>query len=142
MEIYRSGKGIFVVLKKGEMLMESITDACKKIGIDSGFVSGIGAIEDVLLGAFNTEKREYIKKEFSGSHELLSLTGNISKKGNGEYVVHLHCIIGDEDMKVYGGHLFNARVSVTCEIFIHIEDFGLIRRMDSETGLFLIKKEE
>ena len=141
MDIYKSRKGIFIVLKKGEMLTESIKEACKDTMIKAGYISGIGAIEDILIGAFDMEKRAYIKKRFSETHELLSLSGNISRKDNGECVLHLHCVIGDEKMHVYGGHLFNARVSVTCEIFIHPEELPLIRRIDNETDLYLIKKE-
>ena len=142
MEIYGSGHGFFVVLKKGEEILSSLKEFCISQNIDSGFISGIGAIEDFEIGAFDTKKGEYIKKSYKEPHELLSLTGNISKKEDGEFVIHLHCIAGDEEMNVFGGHLFKAKIAVTCEIFIHREELKLTRRFDRETNLYLIKKED
>jgi predicted DNA-binding protein with PD1-like motif len=40
---------------------------------------------------------------------------------------------------VIGGHLNQARISVTCEMFIHILDGQVDREKDPETGINLLK---
>ena len=46
--------------------------------------------------------------------------------------------IGDEEGRVFGGHLNKAVISATCELVVQVLDGTVERRMDSEIGLYLM----
>jgi predicted DNA-binding protein with PD1-like motif len=53
-----------------------------------------------------------------------------------EPVVHLHGVLGMPDGSVIGGHLFEARVFTTLELFIAgLEDTDLHKQRSEVTGL-------
>ena len=55
-------------------------------------------------------------------------------------LVHIHCALGDRNGNLKGGHLLEAHVSVTLEVFL-IEEPGTVRKVtDEETGLKLIEE--
>ena len=81
--------------------------------------------------------REYKELNFTGTYEILSLTGNLTRMNNEPYV-HLHITVGDEDCRSFGGHLVEARISATAEIFIHLLDTELSRIRDNEIGMNLL----
>ena len=106
--------------------------------IYSGTILGIGSIKDPELGYYDIEKKEYIKKQFEGDYELLSLAGNFSRLGN-EIVLHCHVSVSDAQFHVIGGHLFHAQVAVTTEFYIRPGGVELNRGLDDITGLNLLK---
>ncbi|MDB2426123.1 DNA-binding protein [bacterium] len=136
----KSNEKYVLVLEKGEKLLETITAFAKENELKGAFLSGIGALEDVELGYYNLHTKEYQRKMFDGGdYELLAVNANLSLK-NGEPYVHAHASIAGEDFKVYGGHLFEATVAVTAEIFC--APFGAmpVREHDEKIGLDLICK--
>lgn len=129
-----------LVLDKGEDVIESL----KKLARDEnlgGFFTGIGAVADPVIGYFDIEKKQYLKLELKGSYEVLSLTGNISFLPNGEPFIHAHVILGDNNHRVFGGHLFSAKVSVTLELLI-LRTQKLLREKDPEFNIWLISGTE
>jgi predicted DNA-binding protein with PD1-like motif len=104
-------------LDKGEEILTSIKKMCAKVGIKSGYFNGIGAAGEVTLGIFNTKQRNYVTKHFHRDFEITSLIGNITIKDD-EIYLHTHINLSDQSLKVVGGHLISALVSLTCEIFI------------------------
>ena len=69
--------------------------------------------------------------------ELLSMDGNLSIN-NGEPFFHLHTVISGHDYKCMGGHLFSAKVGVTCEINFRPLDIDVERKPNEEVGLSLL----
>ena len=65
---------------------------------------------------------------------LVSLIGNVSQK-DGEVYLHLHASFADAKGQVIGGHLNEAVISVTGEIWIDPADGCIGRRVDEKTGL-------
>ena len=57
---------------------------------------------------------------------------------NNEPYVHLHITVGDENCSSFGGHLIEARISATAEIFIHTLDCEVARVRDKAVGLNLL----
>jgi predicted DNA-binding protein with PD1-like motif len=133
-------KTIIMRIDKGEELISTIVEVAKKENIALASVSGIGAVNHIELGLFNTLDKIYSKKEFRGDFEIVSLCGNISTM-NDETYVHLHMAISDNKQYVYGGHLSKAIVSATVEIIIEIINGKIDRNFDPDTGLNLIKFE-
>ena len=51
-------KDTFIIyLEKDDRIMESLTDFCKDQNIDNGKISGIGAIKDIELGAYDLSNK-------------------------------------------------------------------------------------
>ncbi len=140
MKVIKIEDGYLCVLKKGEEVIKTLTDFCVENKINSGFVSGIGAVEDINIGYFDEKKKEYIYSEIKESCEVLSMTGDISLKDKKPFL-HLHIVLGKKDFNAIGGHLFKAFVSATLEVFILPSKKSFIRNLDDETGLYLIKEE-
>lgn len=125
-------------LEKGDELLACILGYIKKNGIIGGYLTGIGALLKGKIGYFDIEKKQYINIPFQ-EVELLACTGNISKnKDTGESVAHIHIILGNADGTNIGGHLIEAIVSVTAEIYLVETRPGVYRLKDNETGLYLL----
>jgi predicted DNA-binding protein with PD1-like motif len=134
---YRKENNCFaVILDKGDELVETLTGFVSFQQIHGGVVRGIGGITKAILGFFDNEKKEYLRKEFTGFYELANLTGDISIV-DGKPFCHLHAVISDVEMQTFSGHLFSAEVSVTAEIFITPCE-RIERKFDDEIGLNLI----
>jgi len=118
---------------RGEDIVEQITSFCKDHGIQSGSLRGIGACDEAELGAYSVETKEYLKKVFSGEHEITVLIGIVS-----DTKVHLHATISDESFNAFGGHVNRMRVSATCEIHLISGEESISRAPDEETGLELL----
>jgi len=125
-------------LDKGDEIIESLTNFLKDNKIVSGYLTGIGATNDVKIGLFNTKDKRYITKTLKGDYEITSLMGNISLQ-NGEIKLHLHITIADEELKASGGHLYFAKINAVCEIFIEEFPEILKRKEDIKTGLNLLE---
>ena len=54
-----------IYLEKDDRIMESLTDFCKDQNIDNGKISGIGAIKDIELGAYDLSNKKYITHNFN-----------------------------------------------------------------------------
>ena len=151
-----SGFGYVVRLEKGEKLIESLQSLAVKENIQGGFFYGLGAVEDVLIGRYDLEKKEYEFSQMQGSYELASLNGNIARSTSsgqalsdepnpdgsgrsGGTVVHAHGVLGDSNLNTIAGHIKEATMAITVEIFIHLQHGTEMRRMfDEKTGLDLL----
>lgn len=110
----------------------------EKYEISLGRISGIGACDQVVIGNFDPQKKEYRRQEFNGAFEILSLSGNITQMNSQPYL-HLHISLGDPELKVWGGHLNYANISATAEIVIDVYQGNIDRCKDQTTGLNLWK---
>jgi len=137
MQFTRVGNTFCLRIMKGEELVGTLTEFLKVNNITAGFISGVGAVDDVTIGYFNTKTGEYNKKDFRESFEILNLAGNVATVDENPFA-HMHIILGREDFSCIGGHLFRAVVSVTCEICLNTLDVIFSREHDPETGLKLL----
>jgi len=134
MQTKEKGNLIFIRLFPGENVHSKLIEACKKHEVETAVVlSGIGQLKQFQLGYFK-QKGNYVPQDFAKPHELLSLAGNISDQG-GEYNLHLHVVLGDEDKSVIGGHLLKGKVEVTNEIVLLRTDLKITRKLEEVTGL-------
>lgn len=121
-------------LNVGEEITSSLTELCEKENIRFAQVNGIGATKKVTVGTFNTDTKQYHSKTFNEIMELVSLLGNLTVK-DGKPYVHLHACLADENGQTFGGHLNEAVIGVTAEIFVNISDCETGRIMQEETGI-------
>ena len=132
---YRVFGDTYVVrLQRGEEVLACLRELCEKESISLGTVSAIGAVNHVVVGVYRVDEQKYVANTFDGVMELTSLMGNITEK-DGEPYLHLHATFGDLTGKVIGGHLNEAVVSATSELFVRKVEGHVGRRLDPETGL-------
>ncbi len=135
---FRKLDNTYVVrLNKEAEIISAIKDFCSSNNVKVGTIQGIGAINSVTFGFFNPETKQYNEKIFEGPREITSLIGNISTK-NGETYLHLHMTASGEDYNTIGGHLINATISLTGEIFITPINGTVEREFCEKTGLNLL----
>ena len=127
-----------VRLRRGEDLLKSIEELCKKKDISAGFVvSGVGCISKGKI----RDASGITIREINEDCEIVSLNGTVSAKR-----CHFHIALSKEDLTTIGGHLCEGcLINTTCEliiaeipeIFIDVED-------DPETGYdeLIFKKAE
>lgn len=128
------GDTYVVRLQKGEEVLASIKVLCEQEHITLGTISALGAVNHVIIGAYDVVKKQYVSHEFNSTMEMTSLTGNIIEMSGKPYL-HIHATFGDLNGTVIGGHLNKAVVSATCELFIRRLDGHVGRKFDPETGL-------
>ena len=121
-------------VEKGEKVVESLTNFCKQNNIHSAQLAGIGAVKNIDIGAYDIDTKDYIHRVFDEILELLSFQGNIALK-DGEPFLHAHITLGNHDMEVFGGHLFEMEVAAVGEFIIHDFQNETHRKLNEDIGL-------
>lgn len=132
-----TNNGYIVRLIHGEDLIPTIQKFCEENAVTSSSFQAIGAIENATLGFYHLDKKEYSWKEISTAHEIVSLTGNVAMV-DGRPFIHAHTVLSNSEFQTIGGHLKNATVGATCEIFLTVFSTTIERIYDEETGLKLL----
>ncbi|MDO4663178.1 MAG: DNA-binding protein [Tissierellia bacterium] len=133
----RFGNKLVIRLVKGEKVVASIREVLEKEKVYAGNIQAIGALGYVNMGIYNPDKKTYDNMEINKMVELTALLGNASVKDD-ELYTHFHITIGDEKGNAHAGHLNEAVVSMTAEIFVDIIDGHIGRIHDEETGINLL----
>ena len=134
MQSKQVNKTYFIFLEKDEPVMKTLTEFCRKNGIQNGEISGIGAVKNIEIGAFDPGSKSYIHKIFDKTHELISCMGNVTLKDEVPFI-HAHITFGDHDMNVKGGHVFAMTVAVVGEFYIRNFDGAIHRELNGDIGL-------
>ena len=127
---------IFISIDKGELVNQKLLEVAEKENLKSGWINGLGAISNIEIGYWDIEKKDYVKQAFGSDYELLSLIGNVSLVDNRPFI-HTHISFSDTEFKVFGGHLFDAKVIAAAEFCIFISDYHLHRKLNCDIGLSL-----
>ena len=120
---------VYLRLDKGDEVLTSILEVCKKEGFHSCVFSGIGGCDYAKLGTFRPEEGTYGEYEKRGMLELVSLNGDVKDSDEGP-LIHAHACLSYEDngdIKLTGGHLLSLRVLITAEIEIRPVRGGVIK---------------
>lgn len=138
MEYKHCGNTVVLRVDRGEEIVSTVKEVCIKERISCAEVSGIGAVDRAVVGLYRVAEKKYCSNTFEGEREMTSLLGNITRK-DGETYLHFHASFAGADGHSVGGHLSEAVVSGTAEIFIRILPVAVGRVHDSATGLNLFK---
>lgn len=125
---------IAIRLDVGDEVLASIAEVCRQEQIALGTVTGLGAVRHAVLGLYLVSEQRYLENILDGDMEMASLVGNITRK-DGQPYLHLHATFGNRKAEVFGGHLKEAVISVTGEIWIHRIEGAIGRKQDPATGL-------
>ena len=127
-----------VVFDIGDEVTAGLLAFARQNGIEGAYLTAIGALQDVTLGFWRWETREYDQIPVGEQVEVLSLAGNLARTAEGEPKLHAHIVVGRADGTALGGHLLSGHVRPTLEVMLIETPPGLRRRTDPATGLALL----
>lgn len=143
---------IFTRFQPGDNLFQMLTGTVKDQGWSrAAILSGIGSLQDCVFVAPKPDfqvpvqpAENLYKVELKGPFELMSIEGNIVPQHgefgplkHGDPVLHIHCLLSaGSDGLVYGGHMIDATVFTTAEIFIaHVKGSRVVKKHSEVTNL-------
>lgn len=134
MQYKQVDKDYFIYIEKNKKVMDTLIRFCKDQAITNAKISGIGAVKQSEIGAYDTVGKEYIQKQFPDVWELVSYEGNVTLK-DGDPFVHGHVVLSNHDMKTIGGRLFEMTVAAVGEFFLRKFDNDAYREINEDVGL-------
>lgn len=105
----------------------------------------LGAANKVLLAYYDLHTQKYIDTPITEDVEIVTVVGNLTWKkddaGKFGVIVHAHGTFGGPQCQVWGGHVKQLVVSVTCEVSVLLMNGKgeAIRELDPRCGLALLK---
>jgi uncharacterized protein len=126
-----------VIFDKGDEFIATLTSLAKEKKLGGAHFTAIGAFQELMLGYFDRNKKEYQRIPLREQVEVLSLIGDIAL-ADGAPQIHAHVVVGKSDGTAHGGHILEARVWPTLEVILTESPRHLRRKTDEETGLALI----
>ncbi len=93
-----------------------------------------GALESARLACFMPVEKAYKRHSFETQLEVVSLLGNVGWYED-RPVIHAHASVGDYSQRTFSGHLEEATVNPSLEIFLSDLGDDLTREYDEDTGL-------
>jgi predicted DNA-binding protein with PD1-like motif len=127
MEWTTLGSDIFVRLNPGDRLVESLTAVADQAAFRAAaIVSGVGMLDGIELGFFDTALDDYKRTVYEGIFDLSMVLGNIVQR-DGVYVPHVHAVFNDPLHATLSGHVIEATCHITMEIFLSTNAMALHR---------------
>lgn len=126
-----------VIFGGGDEVASGLTEFAEMHQIKAGHLTGIGAFSSAVLAYFDREQKAYKKIVIDTQVEVLSFIGDFALDG-GKPALHAHVVVGFPDGSTKGGHLLEAHVWPTLEVFVTDMPSALVKKHDPESGLDLI----
>ena len=123
-----------MTLAKGDYINQTFESFAEIKGVGCAWLNGIGALENPEIGYYSINDKLYHRKHFNGEFELTSLIGNITMK-EGKPFAHTHITFSDTNYKVFGGHLFDAKITAAGEFIMQLGNDNITRKMNHGIGL-------
>ena len=140
MDYRKLGSCYYIRIDKGDEIVAAIRDVCRREGISSATFSGIGGCQDAEIQVFHPERGAFEAERVEGLLELVSLTGNVILRDDGELSHHAHALFsyqGADGQRIAAGHLKSTTVLYTAEIELRPVEGGVIgAALNSETGTY------
>ena len=138
MDYRKFGETYYIRMDRGDEIISSILDICRREGIASAIYSGIGGCAEAQIQTFIPASSSFETQTLSGMLELVSLNGNVVTDDEGVYYHHTHAAFSYKDGDRHcmaAGHIKSITVLYTAEIELRPVIGGEIRRsFDPETG--------
>jgi predicted DNA-binding protein with PD1-like motif len=130
-------KNYAIILAKGDEVMSGLTDFARQNKVTSASFTAIGAFSHATVAWFDDARKEFRLIPIEQQVELVSMIGDIALV-NDQPAVHTHVAVASSDGTVRGGHVINAFVFPTLELFMTVYPTPLHKESDKATGLKLI----
>lgn len=115
-----------VIFETGDEVASGLASFAEKTNLSASHFTAIGGFQNVTLGYFDWNRKEYRRIPIDEQVEVLSLIGDVALDGD-KPKVHAHVIVGKSDGTAHGGHLLEAHVRPTLEVFL-VESSGKLRK--------------
>jgi hypothetical protein len=125
-----------LIFGKGDEILSGLTEFAEARKLTAGYFSAIGALGRSKFGWFDSAKKAYRNIPIQQQAELISLIGDVGLV-DGKPQIHAHGAVGLSDGEVRGGHLLQAFVWPTLELFFTALPATLIKKEDPQTDLDL-----
>jgi hypothetical protein len=126
-----------LVFEPGDEAVGTLTDFAVEHDLQAASFTALGAFLSAKVAWFNLDTKEYEEIAVDEQVEALSMVGDLALK-DGRPFVHAHAVLARRDGSVIGGHLLEATVRPTLELFLHVYSEPLRRVPDDASGLALI----
>lgn len=126
-----------VVFAKGDEVLSGLTDFAIRYKVEAAHFTGIGAISGATVGWLDLSQKAYRPIHVDQQVEVLSMIGDVATF-NGKPIVHAHLVMGRQDGSTVGGHLWEAHVNPTLEVFVSVDALPLKKKPDEASGMKLI----
>jgi uncharacterized protein len=139
-KLISSGEGpkqYAVIFSRGDEAYSGLLDFAEKYHVTSAHFTAIGALSSVVLGWFDPQKRMYRENPIDEQVEVASMIGDFALY-QGKPALHTHIVVGRRDGTADGGHVIEAVVSPTLEVFVTVDPVPLQKKYDPSTDLTLI----
>jgi predicted DNA-binding protein with PD1-like motif len=134
-----AGAKVFaVVFEQGDEVLAGLQKFAEEKQLSASSFSAVGAFSDVVLGWFDWERKDYRRIAVKEQVEVLSLLGDVTLDKE-KRKVHAHVVVGLSDGAAKGGHLLEAHVRPTLEVFVQETKGELRRAYDPVAKIALIK---
>jgi len=134
----KAGEQVYaVVFSRGDEVLSGLTDFAIKYKVTAAHFTGIGAIKDATVGWLDLDAKAYHPIHVNQQVEVLSMVGDVATF-NGKPIVHAHLVLGKRDGSTVGGHLWEAHVNPTLEVFVSVDAAPLQKKLDEASGMKVI----
>ena len=138
MEYRKFGETFYIRMDKGDEIIGSILELCRKEKIVSAVFSGIGGCSAAEIQTFLPETGAFETRELTGMLELVSMNGNVMTDADGMLYHHTHAVFSyqtEGQHRMAAGHMKSITVLYTAEIELRpVLSGAIMRKRDEETG--------
>jgi predicted DNA-binding protein with PD1-like motif len=125
-----------VIFGKGDEVLSGLTDLAERENILAAQISAIGAFQHAVFAWFDDAKKAFLNIPVDRQVEACSVLGDIGSVA-GKPAVHVHGVVALPSGETRGGHMLEAYVWPTLELFLTAWPEPLIKVHDDETDLAL-----
>jgi predicted DNA-binding protein with PD1-like motif len=126
-----------VIFSPGDDPLAGMTEFAQKYHVQSAHFTAIGSFAHAHLAWLDKQKHMFRVIPAPQQMEVTSLIGDIAI-ANGKPVVHMHCVLAAFDGTTLGGHILDARVFPTLEVFVTVDPVPLYKEKQPQTGISVI----
>lgn len=106
-----------VIFARGDEAMSGLTEFAKKYNVRAGHFTAIGGVHSAIVAWFDPQRSQFKQIPITEQSEVVSMVGDIAMS-KGQPVVHAHMVVAGSDGVARGGHVLEANVWPTLEVFV------------------------
>ena len=138
MDYRKFGETYYIRLDRGDEVIATILDVCRREDLRSATFSGIGGCSDAEIQVFDPEAGAFATERVESLLELVSLAGNVILRADGGLSHHAHAVFAyqeDGQQRILAGHLKATTVRYTAEVELRPVVGGVIgAQLNEETN--------
>jgi predicted DNA-binding protein with PD1-like motif len=125
-----------VIFGKGDEVLSGLTELAELENIQAAQISAIGAFQHALFAWFDEDRKAFRNIPVDSQVEACSVLGDIGSVA-GQPAVHVHGVVALPSGETRGGHMLEAYVWPTLELFLTAWAEPLVKVHDEATDLAL-----